>query len=54
MIDDADLQIVGGIGPETDTRVYRDGDDFNCGDSITFTFDHPTLPTSLNVNFSAQ
>ncbi|UCE59506.1 MAG: hypothetical protein JSU63_18935 [Phycisphaerales bacterium] len=40
MIEDADLQVIGGIGPEASTGVLRDGDDFNCGSFITFTFDH--------------
>jgi len=52
MVDDADLNIIGGIGPSQNTRAYRDGDDFNCGDTLTFTFSHPTLPTELNIDFS--
>ena len=40
MIDDADLLVIGQIGPEDDTGVLRDGDDFGCGDRITFTFTH--------------
>ena len=30
----AELDILAGIGPETDTDVYRDGTDFNCGDTL--------------------
>jgi hypothetical protein len=37
-IENAELNIIGGIGPEADTGVFRDGDDFGCGDVLTFTF----------------
>ncbi len=40
IIDDADLLLIGQIGPEVKTDVLRDGDEFGCGDTITFTFDH--------------
>ncbi len=40
LIDDADLLLVGRLGPEVKTDVLRDGDEFGCGDTITFTFDH--------------
>lgn len=49
VIDDADLRIVGGIGPEEDTEVLRDGDDFGCGDTITFTFTSTTLGTEFTI-----
>lgn len=49
IISDADLRVVGGVGPEADTDVLRDGDDFSCGDSITFTFDHSALITDFDV-----
>ena len=26
------------------TGVLRDGDDFGCGDTITFTFEYPIVP----------
>lgn len=48
----AELSILGGIGPTTSTRVYRDGSDFHCGDSMTFTFTQSTLATELRVSFS--
>lgn len=54
VIENAALQVLGGIGPETDTDVYRDGDDFGCGDTLTFRFDNPTLPTAISVTFSSQ
>jgi hypothetical protein len=49
IISDADLQVIGGIGPETSSDVLRDGDDFSCGDTIVFTFDHPDVPLDLDL-----
>ena len=55
IIEDADLQILGGlITPDADTGVLRDGSDFGCGDTLTFTFTHPDLALSLNIAFSAR
>ncbi len=53
-IDKAELNLLGTIGPESDTGVYRDGSDFNCGNTLTFTFSHPALPIELNIAFSAS
>lgn len=54
-IDDAELSLIGDIGPSQNSdQVYRDGSDFNCGDTILFTFTHPTLPTSLSIEFSVN
>jgi hypothetical protein len=53
IIDDADLEIIGDIGPETSTRVLRDGTDFNCNDTLTFTFDHSELIVDFDVTFTA-
>ena len=49
IIDNAKLQVIGGIGPEEDTQVLRDGSDFNCGDTIRFTFTHSALFTNLDI-----
>jgi len=49
IIDDADLRIIGGIGPETDSDVLRDGDEFGCGDTVTFTFTSSDLGTNFEV-----
>ncbi|MBP7937139.1 MAG: hypothetical protein KA354_21045 [Phycisphaerae bacterium] len=51
-IENAKLVVVGDVGPSTDTDVYRDGTDFGCGDTLTFTFTQPALPTEINVSFS--
>ena len=54
MIEQAELVIISGIGPEESTGVYRDGTDFNCGDTLVFTFTHPVLPTDLDISFAVQ
>ncbi len=53
-IGDADLQVIAGFGPETDSITYRDGTHFGCGDTITFTFTHDdfVIPTELDVAFT--
>lgn len=51
-IQEAKLVIVGDIGPSTDSPVYRDGTDFGCGDTLTFTFTQPALPTDITVTFA--
>ena len=53
IIDDADLLLVGQPGPEVKTDVLRDGNEFGCGDTITFTFDHSDaiFDFSIAVNF---
>jgi len=48
----AELSILGDIGPSASTSVYRDGTDFGCGDSITFTFTQSALATELHITFS--
>lgn len=53
MIENADLQIIGGIGPSQNTGVYRDGSDFGCGDTLTFTFSTSNFLTELEINFAA-
>ncbi len=55
MIADADLLVIGNLlSPEADTDVLRDGSDFSCGDTLTFTFTHPDIPISLSIDFNAQ
>lgn len=52
VIDNAKLQVIGGIGPEEDTQVLRDGSDFGCGDTIRFTFTDSALFTNLDISTS--
>jgi hypothetical protein len=40
VIDDADLLVLVGLGPEANSDVLRDGHDFRCGSRIIFTFSH--------------
>jgi len=37
-IDNADLRILGGLGPSDESSVLRESEDFACGDRVTFTF----------------
>ena len=48
IVSDADLMVIGQVGPSTDTNVLRDGTQFNCDDTIDLTFDH----TPLLVDFA--
>jgi len=54
VIDNADLMIVGEIGPEASTDVIRDGDDFGCGDTIVFTFDHSVVILDFDVSVTVR
>jgi hypothetical protein len=54
IVSDADLLIIGGIGPEASSNVLRDGDDFGCGDTIVFTFDHSNLLVDFDVSSSVH
>ena len=54
IIDNASLQIVGDVGPEANTDVLRDGDDFGCGDTIVFTFDHSDEILDFDVTVTTR
>jgi hypothetical protein len=54
IIDVASLDVLGDIGPELDTGVFRRGDHFDCGDEIVFTFDHSDLLIDFDVRFSTR
>ena len=54
IVNDADLQVIGGLGPETRGDVLRDGTDFNCHDTITFTFDHGILLLDFAMTATVQ
>ncbi len=49
----ADLDIAIGLGPGTDSRVYRDGTDFGCGDTLIFTFESDGI-LDLTVDFDTD
>ena len=38
VVGDADLNVLGGLGPDASSDVLRDGTDFGCGDEIQFIF----------------
>jgi hypothetical protein len=53
-ITDADMNILLGVGPEAETGLYHEPDDFTCGDTLTFTFTADQLGTDLDISFSQQ
>lgn len=53
LIEDADVLLLGGLGPESNTDVLRDGDEFRCGDTIVFTFTQPSI-LDLNIAIDVQ
>ena len=54
IVEDADLLVIGGAGPDASTDVLRDGDDFNCGSTITLTFDHSVTILDFDVTVSTS
>jgi len=50
-VDDADLLVVAGAGPEADSDILRENTDFECGDTITFTFVSDDI-TDLRITVS--
>ena len=54
VVSDADLQVIGDIGPQTSSDVLRDGDDFSCGDTIVFTFDHSIVLIDFDVTVTFE
>ena len=54
VIDRADLVLLGEIGPETETDILRDGDDFSCGEILVFTFDHSGAIVDFDVVFTRE
>ena len=53
-LENAELRVIGAIGPEASTDVLRDGDEFRCGDTIVLTFDHSDLLLDFDVTISTQ
>jgi len=53
-IEDADMRVAVGVSPEASTEVFREPNDFGCGDTITFTFTQNALGTSLEIRFSRR
>ena len=53
-LENAELRVIGAIGPEASTDVLRDGDEFRCGDTIVLTFDHSDALLDFDVTISYQ
>lgn len=41
-VEDADLLLIGSIGPDEETQPINQGTEFDCGDTIRYTFEAPT------------
>ncbi len=54
IIEDADLLLIGQLGPEVKTDVLSDGNEFGCGDTITFTFDHSDAIFDFSIAVSVE
>lgn len=55
IINDADMVIAPGISPEASSRVYREPDDFTCGNTLTFTFTQGGIVgQDLEISFAQQ
>ena len=54
IIDNADLKVLGSIGPEASTGILRDGDEFGCGDVITIRFSHSEAIVDFDVSTSIR
>lgn len=53
-IDRAELVVIGSLGPDDDTGIYRDGTDFHCGDTLVFTFSGELLPPTMEITFDTR
>ena len=53
MIEEAGMDVAVGLGPNDNTGVFSDGSDFNCGDTIVFTFTNMGV-TELNITVSVE
>ncbi len=54
ILDDADLRVLGSVGPDTESDLLRVGDDFECGDEIVFTFTHSDIILDFDVVVEAR
>lgn len=54
MIDYAKLKLLGDIGPTKDTDDYHRGDDYACGDIVTFTFSNSLDLTQLYIDVNSR
>lgn len=54
VVENAKLHVLGDTGPETHSNIIRSTTDFNCGDTIVFTFDHSAIITDFNVTTTIE
>jgi hypothetical protein len=54
VVDDADLLVFGGLGPEANSDVLRIDDEFECGDQIVFEFTHSDVVLDFDVAATVQ
>lgn len=52
-IERAELNVIGSIGPEAGTDVQRQEQDFECGETLRFTFSGTVLDLNISVSSSA-
>lgn len=50
IVNDAELRVIGQIGPHASSDVLRDGSEFDCRDTIEFTFDHSAAVVDFEVS----
>ena len=53
-IDNAAVNIIGGLGPEEEGDLLLDGTDFGCGDTIRLTFTYTVFNLDINVSYPVQ
>lgn len=51
-IDDANVRVLGVVTSDDDTDPIRQGDDFDCGSTITYTFNYSELGLGLSITTS--
>jgi hypothetical protein len=54
IINDANLSVIGEVGPSQQGDVLRDGDDFNCGDTIVYTLTGTLVPPEVEIAVSVR
>ena len=54
LLEDADLRVIGSVGPSVDGDVLRMDDDFDCGDEIVLTFTHSILIVDFDVAITVR
>lgn len=53
-IKDAEMRVAPGLSPDASTPVFREPDDFGCGDTLVFTFTQNVTMTDLDIDYEQQ